>query len=272
MKSLIKILAFVVTFALAVLALHMIGLLIFRKDPGLLMHHGAGQIIFYVLFVLNVFLFQKYVNRKSFLSLGLEPSKERFVMLAKGWVLGASAFIVYTLFMVVFHVLGFRSNLSVERILIGFIVAFSGFTIALFEEILFRGFFLQTCLEGMPVWCAVVVTGIIFCFFHDLAHPLDFFTDFRQTMLFGGIFALNILLCYAYLKTGNLYLPVGIHSGLVFGKVLFRKARLLEILNNDSWLWGMGGDARRGIIAWIFFVAAILLVRWILLRKRAPSC
>ncbi|MDD5085967.1 MAG: type II CAAX endopeptidase family protein [Candidatus Omnitrophica bacterium] len=272
MKSLVKILAFIATFALAVLALHLIGLFVFGKNPELLMHHGAGQVIFYVLFVLNVFLFQKYVNRKSFLSLGLEPSKERFILLAKGWALGAASFIVYTLLMVVFHVLGFRSSLSIERVLIGFLVAFSGFTIALFEEILFRGFFLQTCLEDMPVWCAVVVTGIIFCFFHDLAHPLDFFTDPRQGMLFGGIFALNILLCYAYLKTGNLYLSVGIHSGLVFAKVLFRKGRFLEILNNDSWLWGMGGDARRGVIAWVFFVAAILLVRWILLKRRASSC
>jgi len=270
MKSFAKMVAFVAALTLTVLLIHGITWFVFKRGSGLLLHHGVGHVTFYVLFVLNVFLFQKYVNRKSFLSLGLQPSQARFTILGKGWLLGVTAFVVYTLVMVKVGIFGFRSTIHASRVALAFFVAFSGFTIALFEEILFRGFFLQTCLEDMPKWLAVVITSFIFCIFHDLSSPWSFFVEFKQAMLFGGLFSLSVLLCYAYLKTGNLYLPIGIHSGLVFGKVFFRKAGLLEYINNESWIWGLQGDARRGLVAWVLFLLSMLAVYWIV-KKSKPT-
>jgi len=57
MKSLAKITAFIVSFAAVIAALHFVLSFLFGQDPGLLLHHGAGQFTFYALFILNVVIY-----------------------------------------------------------------------------------------------------------------------------------------------------------------------------------------------------------------------
>ena len=143
----------------------------------------------------------------------------------------------------------------------------SAFGIATTEEILFRGFFLQTLLKDLPAWVAVLITGIMFVFFHDLARIHYFWTEPNHMMLAGGLFALNCLLCAAYLKTRNLFLPIAIHSGLVFGKIFFRKMKLMVVVEPNSHLWGIGGDARKGFMCWLFFLAGILILNFLITKQ-----
>ncbi|MBI4368396.1 MAG: CPBP family intramembrane metalloprotease [Candidatus Omnitrophica bacterium] len=265
MKSFNKILAFILVFSAALLLIHFVIQLVFQKDPGLLLHHGIGQAAFYLLFVFLVFLFQKYVNREGFLQLGLRPYPGWVSLLSRGWLAGVIAFVGYSLLMKAFGIVEFKYRPGFERMIVAFLVAFSAFTIALTEEILFRGFFLQTLLKDLPKWIAVVVTGLIFVVFHDLANPLSFLTEPRQMMLAGGLFSLNILLCMAYLKSGNLFLPIGIHSGLVFAKIFFRKMKMMYATEPaNSYLFGLEGDARRGVLAWILFLAGILVLHFLI--------
>ena len=272
MKALAKVFAFILVFACAIAILHYGINIFFKKDAGLLMHHGLGQLTFYLLFVLNVFLFQRYVNRESFLSLGLELYPGWLVTILKGWIAGAVAFVSYSILMGVFGVVEFEFKFKLARIISAFFIAFSAFGIALTEEILFRGFFLQTLLKDLPKWVAVVVTGMIFVVFHDLAHPLSFFQELRQMMLAGGIFSLNILLCAAYLKSKTLFLPIGIHSGLVFAKIFFRKMKMMYAVGPaNSYLFGLEGDARRGILAWIFFIAGILVLNYLITDREKKA-
>ena len=267
MKGFLKVAAFIVTFTVILTALHLGISFLLRKDPGLLFHHGAGQVTFYLLFVLNVFIFQKYVNREGFLSLGLKPYPGWYVTVLKGWAAGAIAFIGYTALMGAFGIVEFHFRPGIGRFLTAFFVAFSAFAIALTEEVLFRGFFLQTMLKDLPKWLAVTVTGIMFVFFHDLAQIQKFWTDPWHRMLAGGLFSLNILLCVAYLKTRMLYLPIGIHSGLVFAKLFFLRMKLIHIVERNSYLWGVDGDARRGFMAWLLFLAGILVLRFLITAR-----
>lgn len=272
MKALAKVLAFILIFAGVLALLHFIIQFVFQKDPGLLLHHGIGQGTFYLLFILNVFLFQTYVNKENFLSLGLRPYSGWYATLLKGWAAGAIAFVSYSALMGVFGVVEFRWNWSAVRTLSAFGIAFSAFGIALTEEILFRGFFLQTMLKDLPRWIAVILTGLIFVVFHDLAHPLSFFTEPRQMMLAGGLFSLNVLLCMAYLKSGSLFLPIGIHAGLVYAKVFFRKMKMMYAIEPaNSYLFGLEGDARRGILAWILFLAGILILNYLITDREKQT-
>ena len=267
MKALTKVAAFIFVFAATLTFLHYVVGFIFRKDPGVLLHHGGGQVIFYLLFILYVFLFQKYVNNESFLSLGLELYPSWFVTVLKGWLVGAIAFISYSALMAVFGVVEFRIKYGIWRSLLALLIGFSAFGIALTEEILFRGFFLQTMLKDMSKWSAIIITGIIFVFFHDLTHIERFWTVPKQAMLAGGLFSLNVLLCFAYLKSKTLYLPIGIHSGLVFAKVVFRELKLLALKQDNSYLFGLNGDARRGIFAWLFFLAGIFVLNYLITER-----
>jgi len=272
MKSLIKITAFILAFSGVLVVIHYAIQFVFQKDPGLLLHHGIGQLTFYVLFILNVFIFQKYVNREGFLSLGLYPYQGWYITLLKGWMAGVIAFVGYSLLMGAFGIVEFRIKWSIPLMITAFFTAFSAFGIALTEEILFRGFFLQTMLKDLPKWIAVIVTGLIFVVFHDLAHPLSFFTEPRQMMLAGGLFSLNVLLCMAYLKTKMLFLPIGIHSGLVFAKIFFRRMKMMyPIEPADSFLFGLEGDARRGFLAWILFLAGILILNYLITDREKKT-
>ena len=260
MKALIKIFAFILIFSGVLIGVHYVLSSFFHKDTGLLLHHGIGQLTFYILFVLLVFIFQTYINRQRFLSLGLEPYSGWYVTLLKGWMTGVIAFTTYTILTKLFGVIDLQTKWSTERVLVAVMVAFSAFGIALTEEILFRGFFLQTFLKDLPVWISVVITGIVFIFFHDLTRISSFWKEPRQMMLAGGLFSLNILLCVAYLKSKALWLPIGIHSGLVYAKVFFMKMRLIQVVDPNSYLFGLGGDARRGFLAWVLFLSGILIL------------
>jgi len=268
MKALAKISVFIFVFTASITLFHYVVSFLFWKDAGLLLHHGIGQAVFYLLFVLLVFLFQKYVNNESFISLGLEPYPGWYITILKGWVVGMVAFVAYSILMGVFRIVEFKINWSIARMLTAFFVGFSAFAIASTEEILFRGFFLQTMLKDLPKWVAVTLTGIIFVFFHDLAHIDSFFTSPRQMMLAGGIFSLNVLLCMAYLKSKTLFLPIGIHAGLVYAKIFFRKMKMMyAIAPAQSYLFGLEGDARRGFLAWVFFLSGILVLNYLITER-----
>ncbi len=270
MKSLFKIISFVFVFFAIIWLLDFVLSSIFHKDTDLLLHHGIGQITFYVLFILNVYLFQTYVNQENFMSLGLKPYPGVWTTFLKGWLAGVLAFVFYTLLMKISGVIDLQAKYSIGRIVTAFLVAFSAFGIALTEEILFRGFFLQTLLKDLPKWVAIVITGIMFVLFHDLAKVSNFWTVPKHMMLAGGLFCLNILLCFAYLKSGSLYLPVAIHSGLVFSKIFFRKMKMIHILSN-SYLFGIDGDARRGLLAWLLFLSGIFILKYLITNPKSQN-
>jgi len=116
MRSLAKVAAFIVVFAAVIAGLHFIISSLFRSDPGLLLHHGVGQVTFYLLFILNVFLFQTYVNREGFLSLGLRPYAGWYVTVLKGWAAGIVAFVGYSFLMRAFGIVDFIWRPGIERI------------------------------------------------------------------------------------------------------------------------------------------------------------
>ncbi|HVF27544.1 MAG TPA: CPBP family intramembrane glutamic endopeptidase [Pyrinomonadaceae bacterium] len=73
------------------------------------------------------------------------------------------------------------------------------------EEVLFRGYPLQTVLRSWPAWLAIVPSSIMFAFVH-LGNPnvARGFT-FVNTMLAG------VWLAVAYLRTRSLWFPLGVH-------------------------------------------------------------
>ncbi len=263
MRSLLKVTGFILVFATIIWLLEFTISFVFHKNADLLIHHGIGQLTFYILFVLNVFIFQTYVNKESFLSLGLKPYPGWIQSFLKGWAVGVFAFVFYTVLTKLFGVINFRDRWGFEQMITAFFVAFSAFGIALTEEILFRGFFFQTLLKDLPKWAAIVITGIIFVLFHDLANVSNFWSVPKHMMLAGGLFCLNVLLCFAYLKSGSLYLPIAIHSGLIFGKIFFRKMKIIEVLDPNSYLFAIDGDARRGIMAWLLFLGGIFVLKYL---------
>jgi uncharacterized protein len=70
----------------------------------------------------------------------------------------------------------------------------------IFEETLFRGFFLTSLTRYLPQWSAIALSGVLFAFAHLTA------SDFLPLSLLG------MVLGYVYLRTGNLLTSILLHS------------------------------------------------------------
>jgi membrane protease YdiL (CAAX protease family) len=86
------------------------------------------------------------------------------------------------------------------------------------EELLSRGYQLQNLKSGLNTLWAVLLSSAIFSFLH-LNNPNIESIGFVA----GGIFLAGVFLAFGYLRTGQLWLPIGLHlgwnffEGVVFG-------------------------------------------------------
>jgi membrane protease YdiL (CAAX protease family) len=82
---------------------------------------------------------------------------------------------------------------------------------ATFEEILFRGFLLNTMLKRMKVWQAVSIDAILFTLIH---FPVWIYWGFDfVTLLSSGVQLLpvSVLFAFSFIKTKNILVPIALH-------------------------------------------------------------
>ncbi len=257
--GLVRIAAFVAAFAILIAPPDFAARCLFGAGAGLLGHTGPGRLVVCGLLLGLALLFNRALPRP--LPFGLRAFPGWRGLVGRGWVFGIAGYLIYALLMRCGGAVEFRAPRSWPDVA-GAIptCALAGLAIATVEEVIFRGFLLRTAAGALPRWPAVIVTGILFAFFHDLANPGDLLTEPADRMLFGGVFCLHVLLCASAIRTRSLHLGIGIHAGLVFGEALFRKLRLFDVVNDDSWFLGLDGDPRRGFFAWGLFLASVLLI------------
>ena len=157
----------------------------------------------------------------------------------------------------------FAANSAVGStpVLRSLVISFLVFAVAAaFEEVLFRGYILQTFSRAGLSWLAIALTALFFALVHA-GNPSANAISTLNTGLAGIWFGV------AYLKTRDLWFPFGIHllwnwtQGSVFGievsglKEISRSPLLREIDRGPDWI--TGGDY--GIEAGISTTIAILL-------------
>lgn len=159
--------------------------------------------------LLLTYLFRRFLDRQSFASLGFARRRGWL------WEIGFGVILGFGLMSAVFLVQWAGGWLTVGDgvwrfqalgpallMLVGYFTLFM--LAGASEEIMFRGYILQNLREWPGTILAVVISSILFGLVHGL-NPN-----------FNPIAALNIALagvafCYAYLITGNLWLPLAFH-------------------------------------------------------------
>ena len=172
--------------------------------------------------------------------------------------------------------LRFPPGKTLRKALLG---AGAAVAIAVGEEALFRGVVLRRLRRDAGDVLAVAATTLVYAAVHvirarSFAGPVHLWSGVQQTsVLFAplasgaalpqviGLSLLGILLAVARLRSGALWLPIGIHAAFV---AAFRVGRLFfEIRPAPAWLVGTGWPPLVGGVAgWIAVgVAALLLAR-----------
>jgi membrane protease YdiL (CAAX protease family) len=171
-------------------------------------------IILFLSITLATLVVRRWIDRRSFSSLGFAIDRTTVFDLAFGFVLPA------VLFGLIFAIETFTGWLTFEgtalqtdslpTIVGGLMLGLGVFVlVGWYEELLSRGYQLQNLVDGLNLPWGILLSSSVFALLH-LGNPS---ADLVSTLgiLFAGIF-----LAYGWVRTGKLWLPIGLHIGWNF--------------------------------------------------------
>jgi membrane protease YdiL (CAAX protease family) len=211
--------------------------------------------------------FRRWVDRKTFLSLGLSYRQQGANMIA-GITLAVSILGLAT------FVLRATGHLRWTDILFDgntLLIALGDLLlVALYEEIIFRGYILNNLLESFNKWLALGISAALFTLFH-LGNPGFDFLSVLNLLAIGTLLGLN------YLYTRNLWFSIGFHFAWNFleGPVLgypvsgihFETLLQTEMKGDENITGGTFG-LEGSVIVLVICIFAII-VHYIILQKKA---
>lgn len=162
----------------------------------------------------SIYVARRWLDRESFESLGLRLDGKTLLDIITG--IGIT-FLQMSLIYTLMSALGWLTlegfawefdalNVVVSGVL-NFLLIF--ILVAWSEELLSRGYHLQTIASGLNLFWGVVISSALFGLLH-------LFNPNATWLSAAGIFLAGILFAYAYLRTRQLWLPMGIHFGWNF--------------------------------------------------------
>ena len=180
-----------------------------------------GQVLSFLAYTGSVYIARRWLDKQSFESLGLTWNSQAWIDILAG--IGIT-FIQMGFIYVVMLSLGWLTfegfawefdpiSTVVSSVIVFFIVfLFVGWN----EELLSRGYHLQTIASGTSLFWGVVISSAVFGLLH-LGNPNATWVSA------AGIFFAGLYLAFGYTRTKQLWLPIGLHigwnffEGVVFG-------------------------------------------------------
>ncbi|MEE9572822.1 MAG: type II CAAX endopeptidase family protein [Candidatus Neomarinimicrobiota bacterium] len=235
-------------------------------------------VVVILIMTISVWISRKYLDKKSLISLGIKLNKRGIFDLFFGFTLsGIMIVIIYFLLLMLGYLsienIGYNAGVLSSIITILVSLFSIGFAVAWSEELVFRGYLLQNLTEGIGIKWAAVLSSIFF----GLAHMLN-----PNASVLAGILItiLTFLLVVGWLRTGQLWVPIGLHAGWnffmgpVFGFPV--SGHSAEGLVNNTIIgpeWITGGEfgPEGGIIVLpVILVGFIVLFFWTKTKDKTP--
>jgi len=250
-------------------------LIIFSSPIGLSAQSIPLQILNFLATTISVFAARRWLDKRSIESLGLELHSRTWLdilagiaislvqmgfiyvaMLGPGWL-------TFEGFAWEFDPLG----VVIRNVLFFFVIfIFVGWN----EELLSRGYHLQTLASGLNLVWAVIISSAVFGLLH-LANP-------NATWVSAvGIFFAGVFLAYGYIRTKQLWLPIGLHIGWNFfegvgfgfpvsGLDDIYKLLRIQVQGPEIWTGGAFGP-EAGLIVLPALLLGVLLIYLYTMRR-----
>ena len=232
-----------------------------------------------------VFIARKYLDKQSMTSLGLKWDRHAILDLISGilnsaFVMACVYFLMLWTNLIEFNGFAWWTDqpptdavFRGSTILIVLSVFFNLAIVALWEELVFRGYVLQNMIAGIGLMWSIILTSFIFAFGHS----------FNPDASILSILILAIItpqLIYAYLKTGQLWLPIGLHLGWNFFQAsIFGFAASGQVSPSlisqtpvgADWLSGGKFGAEGSILILPFTLFSFFLIHYWVKKSRWPQ-
>jgi membrane protease YdiL (CAAX protease family) len=225
------------------------------------------QILNFIVITGSVYIARRWLDKRSFASLGLQLNDQTLTDIFAG--IGIT-FIQMGFIFVVMLALGWLTfqgfawqfdpiNVVITSVL-GTFVAF--IFVGWNEELLSRGYHLQTIASGLNLFWGVVTSSAVFGLLH-LGNPNATWVSA------AGIFFAGLYLAYGYIRTGQLWLSIGLHigwnffEGVVFGFPvsgldIYRLVRI-DVHGPEIWTGGAFGPEAGLIVLPSLILGALLI-------------
>ena len=165
-------------------------------------------------------------------------------------------------------------------------------SVGFLEEVFFRGIIFKGLLQDMRPVRAYLLANLFFSAIHfvqpadeevlsgieplaGFRHLIRSFGPFLNPELlpgFFGLFLIGAVLCYAFQRTGTLYLSMGLHAGWIFSLKTFG---VFGHYSRESLGWMFGSTDPKvvsGVISWVgIIVVGILVYRFTQRRSGLSS-
>ena len=202
-------------------------------------------------------------------------------MFALGFIMSAAG--VYEVF--------FRLSLG-ESVELYLKAILTGLTVGFLEEIFFRGIIFRGLLEDWKPLPAFLTANLFYSALHfvkpgeqyflsgvepwaGFRHLFSTFAPFLEPAEIApgmiGLLLIGIVLSYAFLRTGTLYLSIGLHAGWI---ISIKTVRVFGDYQRESLGWLFGSTDPKivsGVVTWTGILLVGVAVHWIT-RNRTGLC
>jgi membrane protease YdiL (CAAX protease family) len=174
----------------------------------------VGHLIDFSVVTGAIFITRRFADKRSFASLGFLINKQAGFDLLIGIVMPFILFLViyaveYSTGWLRFDSFAWQTD-SPAMVISHTTKYFIWFIfVAWNEELVYRGYIMQSLASGLNLTLGILVSSIYFGIEH-LSNPNS------NGMAVAGIFLAGMFLAYAYIRTGQLWLSIGIHIGWNF--------------------------------------------------------
>ena len=172
------------------------------------------QILFALVVTLSVFLARRFIDRRSFASLGLDRKHHAFSDLLTGiaipgLLMGAIFLTEWAIGWLHFEAFAWQVEPS-QDVAVNTLLMFGAFIVVGWnEELLTRGYWLHNLADGLTLSWGVIISSVLFALLH-LGNP-----NVTIVAIIGLVLA-GLFLAYGYVRTRQLWLPIGLHIGWNF--------------------------------------------------------
>jgi membrane protease YdiL (CAAX protease family) len=162
-------------------------------------------------FLLATWIARRFLDKRSFVSLGLRLDRQAMVDLGAGLLISGTQMALVFLAELALGWIRLEGSSMQDGAVIKAIGGLAGWLMAyivvgLYEEITFRGYYLQNLSTGIsPAW-GILVSSAVFGLFHMWNPGAGLMSTF-------GIILAGLYLAMACARSRRLWLPIGLHIG-----------------------------------------------------------